>query len=115
MCGITGVINLKEPKPIPEGMVMEMLALIQHRGPDEFGIYLDDHAGLGSARLSIIDLSGGQQPISNEDGTLWIVLNGEYLIILNFVPFWNNGDTAFPPTAIQKSFCIFMKNMEPIA
>ncbi len=86
MCGITGVINLKEPKPIPEGMVMEMLALIQHRGPDEFGIYLDDHAGLGSARLSIIDLSGGQQPISNEDGTLWIVFNGEIFNYLELRP-----------------------------
>lgn len=65
---------------------MEMLALIQHRGPDEFGIYLDDHAGLGSARLSIIDLSGGQQPISNEDGTLWIVFNGEIFNYLELRP-----------------------------
>src|SRR6266704_505846 len=54
-----------------------MLAMIRHRGPDQFGIYLDRFAGLGSARLSIIDLSSGQQPISNEDGTLWIVFNGE--------------------------------------
>ena len=59
-----------------------MLAMIRHRGPDEFGIYLDGPAGLGNARLSIIDLSGGQQPISNEDGTLWIVFNGE---IFNYV------------------------------
>src|SRR5262249_53165905 len=52
------------------------------RGPDQFGIYLDGPVGLGSARLSIIDLSGGQQPISNEDGTLRIVFNGE---IFNYV------------------------------
>ena len=59
-----------------------MLGMIRHRGPDEFGIYLGGPIGLGNARLSIIDLSGGQQPICNEDGTLWIVFNGE---IFNYV------------------------------
>jgi asparagine synthase (glutamine-hydrolysing) len=54
-----------------------MLSLIRHRGPDEFGIYCDDRIGLGNARLSIIDLSTGTQPISNEDETIWIVFNGE--------------------------------------
>ena len=54
-----------------------MLAMVRHRGPDQFGIYLDENVGLGNARLSIIDLGTGQQPISNEDGTLWIVYNGE--------------------------------------
>ena len=54
-----------------------MLGTIRHRGPDQFGIYLDEHVGLGNARLSIIDLSTGQQPIANEDETLWIVFNGE--------------------------------------
>lgn len=60
----------------------KMLAMIRHRGPDEFGCYLGEGVGLGSARLSIIDLGGGQQPICNEDGTLWIVFNGE---IFNYV------------------------------
>lgn len=59
-----------------------MLGQIRHRGPDQFGIYLDDQVGLGSARLSIIDLSSGQQPIANEDQTLWIVFNGE---IFNYI------------------------------
>ena len=59
-----------------------MLAMIRHRGPDGFGIYQDEDVSLGSARLSIIDLSGGDQPISNEDGTVWIVFNGE---IFNYV------------------------------
>jgi len=54
-----------------------MLGTIRHRGPDQFGIYLDEQVGLGSARLSIIDLSSGQQPIANEAGNLWIVFNGE--------------------------------------
>jgi asparagine synthase (glutamine-hydrolysing) len=60
----------------------QMLALLRHRGPDEFGILLDRETALGSARLSIIDLSGGSQPIANEDETLWIVFNGE---IFNYV------------------------------
>jgi asparagine synthase (glutamine-hydrolysing) len=59
-----------------------MLGTIRHRGPDEFGIYRDAYVGLGSARLSIIDLSSGQQPIGNENETLWIVFNGE---IFNYV------------------------------
>jgi asparagine synthase (glutamine-hydrolysing) len=59
-----------------------MLGLIEHRGPDAFGVYLDHQAGLGSARLSIIDLDGGNQPIHNEDESIWIVFNGE---IFNYV------------------------------
>ncbi len=82
MCGIVGVVNLNEPNPISPETIEQMLAMIRHRGPDEFGIYRDTMAGLGSARLSIIDLSGGQQPIGNEDGTLWIVFNGE---IFNYI------------------------------
>jgi asparagine synthase (glutamine-hydrolysing) len=54
-----------------------MLGLIHHRGPEGSGIYLDDQAGLAHARLRIIDLAGGDQPIHNEDGTIWIVYNGE--------------------------------------
>ncbi len=54
-----------------------MVGSIRHRGPDEFGIYRDDRAGLVHARLSLIDLTTGQQPLSNEDQTLWIILNGE--------------------------------------
>jgi asparagine synthase (glutamine-hydrolysing) len=77
MCGIAGVLNLKEGEPVAEQQMRRMLAAIRHRGPDEFGIYLDPQVALGSARLSIIDLHAGQQPISNEDQTLWIVFNGE--------------------------------------
>ncbi len=54
-----------------------MLSVIRYRGPDESGVYLDDNAALGSVRLSIIDLTGGSQPMHNEDGSLWIVFNGE--------------------------------------
>ncbi|HTP11833.1 MAG TPA: asparagine synthase (glutamine-hydrolyzing), partial [Anaerolineae bacterium] len=82
MCGIAGFTQLKESRPPSPEIIANMLAAIRHRGPDEFGYYSDDQAVLGSARLSIIDLSGGQQPIGNEDGTLWIVFNGE---IFNYV------------------------------
>lgn len=82
MCGITGVLNLENSEPVPEAHLRGMLAMIRHRGPDGFGIYLDDMVALGSARLSIIDLTGGDQPICNEDGSLWIVFNGE---IFNYV------------------------------
>ena len=54
-----------------------MLSSMHYRGPDENGIYLDDRIGLGQVRLSIIDLASGRQPIGNEDGTIWIVFNGE--------------------------------------
>ena len=82
MCGIVGVANLKESRPIATDTIGRMLSMIRHRGPDEFGIYRDAWAHLGNARLSIIDLSGGQQPIGNEDGSLWIVFNGE---IFNYI------------------------------
>jgi len=59
-----------------------MLAMIRNRVLGQFGIYLDGPVGLGNARLSIIDLSTGQQPIGNEDGTLWVIFNGE---IFNYV------------------------------
>jgi len=86
MCGIAGIVNLADADAIDEQGIRRMLAMIRHRGPDQFGIYLDRFAGLGNARLSIIDLSSGQQPISNEDGTLWIVFNGEIFNYLELRP-----------------------------
>lgn len=77
MCGIVGICDLGGARRAEEATIRQMLGMIRHRGPEQFGIYLDDSVGLGNARLSIVDLSTGQQPISNEDGTLWIVFNGE--------------------------------------
>ncbi len=76
MCGIAGIVDFRAAQP-QEGLLRRMLGLIRHRGPDAFGIYLDHEAGLAHARLSIIDLSGGDQPIHNEDRTVWVVYNGE--------------------------------------
>jgi asparagine synthase (glutamine-hydrolysing) len=83
MCGIAGFLALRPEAPLPpmEGL-RAMAAVMRHRGPDEFGLYRDHRAGLVHARLSIIDLVTGQQPLSNEDGTLWVVFNGE---IFNYV------------------------------
>ena len=77
MCGIAGKYYLKAPGDISPDLIKQMIAIMHHRGPDESGIYIDDWVGLGQTRLSIIDLSGGVQPIHNEDKTLWIIYNGE--------------------------------------
>jgi asparagine synthase (glutamine-hydrolysing) len=82
MCGIAGILNSSNAGSPEQQALRRMLGTIRHRGPDEFGLFIDDQIALGSARLSIVDLAGGQQPIRNEDGTLWIVFNGE---IFNYV------------------------------
>jgi asparagine synthase (glutamine-hydrolysing) len=82
MCGIAGILGFANDELIAEQEMRRMLGAMRNRGPDQFGIYLDRGVALGNARLSIIDLGSGQQPISNEDGSLWIVFNGE---IFNYV------------------------------
>ncbi len=77
MCGIVGICHINGPDSVSLDSIKRMIGVVCHRGPDETGIYLDDHVGLGHARLSIIDLSSGVQPIHNEDKSLWLVYNGE--------------------------------------
>ncbi|MBV6421293.1 MAG: Asparagine synthetase [glutamine-hydrolyzing] 1 [Ignavibacteriaceae bacterium] len=77
MCGIAGIVNLKQHKPISSDALRKMVSIQKHRGPDETGAYIDDNIGLAHARLSIIDLKDGTQPIHNEDKSLWIIYNGE--------------------------------------
>ena len=77
MCGICGVYNVRSGEPVSQELVEQMTRLIAHRGPDDSGVYLDGKVGLGVVRLSIIDLSGGHQPMSNETGDIRIVFNGE--------------------------------------
>jgi asparagine synthase (glutamine-hydrolysing) len=76
MCGIAGIIDYNSNEDYTP-LLSRMLGSIRHRGPDSFGIYSDRFANLASTRLSIIDLSTGDQPIHNEDKTVWVVLNGE--------------------------------------
>ncbi len=78
MCGIAGIYNYRSSKePSIEKNVRKMLSMIRHRGPDESGIYINQNLGIGNVRLSIIDLSSGQQPLSDESENYWIVYNGE--------------------------------------
>ncbi|MBN1295086.1 MAG: asparagine synthase (glutamine-hydrolyzing) [Candidatus Latescibacteria bacterium] len=76
MCGIAGFFNSTHHSGDTD-LLCRMLGSISYRGPDAAGVYIDDYAALGHVRLSIIDLAGGDQPISNEDGTVWITYNGE--------------------------------------
>lgn len=76
MCGIAGFVDYNGRADAVD-LLRQMIGLLHHRGPDASGIYIDGPAGLAHARLSIIDLSGGDQPICNEDKTMWIVFNGE--------------------------------------
>lgn len=77
MCGICGIMTFSPSAVIAPEELRRMNDAIFHRGPDEEGFYHHEQIGMAMRRLSIIDLSSGQQPISNEDGTLWIVFNGE--------------------------------------
>jgi asparagine synthase (glutamine-hydrolysing) len=76
MCGIAGIVRW-DRAPVLNTEVRAMCRAMAHRGPDEEGVYLGDGVGLGMRRLSIIDVAGGQQPVSNEDRTIWVVFNGE--------------------------------------
>jgi asparagine synthase (glutamine-hydrolysing) len=77
MCGIAGIVYHDRERPVPEALVRQMCSAIRHRGPDDEGLHVRGAVGLGMRRLSIIDLSGGRQPIFNEDGSTVIVFNGE--------------------------------------
>ncbi|MEJ2358664.1 MAG: asparagine synthase (glutamine-hydrolyzing) [Deinococcales bacterium] len=76
MCGIAGVYAAPG-RPAPREVLLAMAGELAHRGPDGVGLYLDGRLGMVNTRLSIIDLAGGDQPLSNEDGRLWVMQNGE--------------------------------------
>src|ERR1700691_3231297 len=76
MCGIAGIFSPGD-KPVFEQELRNMCDAITYRGPDDEGYYLAPQVGLGMRRLSIIDLASGHQPVANEDGSVWVVLNGE--------------------------------------
>src|SRR5450759_2015724 len=82
MCGIVGIYTNGDTLQSPENLLQRMLSRIQYRGPDESGIYINNHVALGNVRLSIIDIQSGQQPLSSPDGKYWIVFNGE---IFNYI------------------------------
>jgi len=77
MCGIVGIVHRERDRPVDGATIRAMCAAIRHRGPDDEGVLLSGPVGLGMRRLSIIDLAGGRQPMTNEDGSTVIVFNGE--------------------------------------
>ena len=81
MCGIAGIVSFTGLSDQAPALAVAMRDELTHRGPDEAGLHCDRFAALGHRRLSIVDLATGHQPMCNEDGTIWIVFNGE---IYNF-------------------------------
>lgn len=77
MCGICGQFNFVSKEPVNQQAIKAMADSIRHRGPDDEGYYFSGPLGLGFRRLSIIDLSGGHQPMADRDETVWVVFNGE--------------------------------------
>jgi asparagine synthase (glutamine-hydrolysing) len=77
MCGIAGFVNGAEGNEFAGRVLGRMMETLRHRGPDDSGVYQDEVISLGHRRLSVIDLAGGHQPMSNEDATLWVIYNGE--------------------------------------
>ena len=82
MCGIAGILKISSGGVPTKPELSAMVRMLDHRGPDGFGFYADETMGMAHARLSIIDLEGGWQPIHNEDKTVWVVFNGE---IFNYI------------------------------
>src|SRR3981081_91892 len=81
MCGICGQFNFGDRAPVCRQTVERMANSISHRGPDDEGYYVAGPLGLGFRRLSIIDLEGGHQPMSDQEESVWVIFNGE---IYNF-------------------------------
>src|SRR5207249_12238649 len=81
MCGICGQFNFESLAPVRRSDIGAMAGTISHRGPDDEGYYIDGPLGFGFRRLSIIDLEGGHQPMSDRDESVWVIFNGE---IYNF-------------------------------
>ena len=77
MCGIAGILATAGGAPVDLDRLRSMLAVLAHRGPDGHGFYRDEQVGLGHLRLSIVDLGGGAQPLTGEDGSVWLSFNGE--------------------------------------
>ena len=101
MCGIAGILNLTQSKSPVLGDLEKMIHMVHHRGPDDYGFYRDEYVGLAHARLSIIDLEGGHQPIHDDEKNVWIVFNGEIFnyielrgeLIKDGVSFYTHSDT----------------------
>src|SRR5262245_37944934 len=77
MCGIAGAFDLSGQRTFPMPRLAAMTSAIAHRGPDDEHFHVEPGVALGARRLSIVDLAGGRQPLSNEDDSIWVAFNGE--------------------------------------
>ena len=103
MCGITGIFDLRERRPINRALLEAMNQTQFHRGPDEGGVHLEPGVGLAHRRLSIIDLSSGQQPLFNEDESVVVTYNGEIYNFPELTRELEQAGTASAPTATPRS------------
>ena len=102
MCGIAGIYHPSKKPVFPEN-IRDMLTQIQYRGPDEAGIYIGKGIGLGSVRLSIIDIKQGQQPMASLDEDLWIIYNGE---IFNYIELRNDLEKLGYRFRTNSDYCL---------
>jgi len=101
MCGLAGILRLQNGRKPEQAELTAMIKQLQHRGPDDYGFYSDENIGLAHARLSIIDLEGGHQPIHDGEKNIWVVFNGEIFnyielrqdLIKDGVKFYTHSDT----------------------
>ncbi len=116
MCGIAGAFHYKSNMPVSRNSLQKMSGEIIHRGPDDEGFYLGNSVGLAFRRLSIIDLNTGNQPIHNEDKTVWVVFNGE---IYNYIELRadlkEQGHTFYTASDTEVIVHLYMKNTEMIS
>src|SRR5512139_3193285 len=91
MCGIVGLCHSSGNDWVDRIMLRQMRDALRHRGPDDAGDFVSGSVALGHRRLSIIDVAGGHQPLGNEDGSIWIVYNGE---VYNFEELQREAERA---------------------
>ncbi len=91
MCGIAGIVYSDPHQKVEKEILSSMTNVLSHRGPDDSGLFLDQEAGLGHRRLSVIDLDAGHQPLSDETGQVWVTFNGE---IYNFEEIRRNLESS---------------------
>ena len=107
MCGVAGIAR-RRPVGVAAELLERMASAIRHRGPDGFGLHVDDRVGLTNARLSVIDLARGVQPMTNEDGSVFLVYNGE--ITSHCAASWRPAGTCSAPAATPRCWCTLTSN-----
>ena len=111
MCGIAGMFDRSAKQPVREANLRQMLAMLRHRGPDEFGILLDREVGLGNARLSIIDLGGGSSRSPTRTNRSGSSSTARFSTTSNCARNWRPAGIASAPPRTRKSSCTCSRNM----